>query len=104
MHQRQSRLVGPLQIVEEEKQGSLARGPGQTLGQALEEGAPQLLRRQVRWREDIGEEAPQSRQDQCELSGSVPQTLAELLRAGRLRERRLENFRKGEIRTRLLPL
>src|SRR5262249_5486874 len=104
MHQRQGGLVGPLQIVEEEKQGSLARGPGQTLCETLEEVVPQLLWRQFRWRGDIWEDAAQPGCDQGELGGRVPQPLAELLRAGRLRESGFKNFGGGEIGTRLLSL
>src|SRR5262249_55884961 len=77
---------------------------GQTLGETLAEGAPQLLWRQFRGRGGIGGEAPQSRHDQREFGGSVPQPLAERLRARGLCQRCLENFRKREIRTGLLPL
>jgi len=80
MHQCQGRLLAHCRSSRMRNRG-VWREASQTLGQALEEGAPQLLRRQFRWRGNIREERRSLGAIRASSAALSPSP-AELLRLG----------------------
>ena len=104
LQQQQGRLVGPVQVLEDEQEGAFGGGPPDELAHAEPQVAPGLLGRQVQRRRDLGDDQSQGGGDAGDLRGRLAQGLAQGGGAARRHHALLDHLGEGQVRRPALVL
>ena len=96
--QQQRRLVGPVQVLEDEQERLRLRAAGHELAEAVPQVAPGELGRQLHGRGDVGEQPAQGGGDARDLRGDVAERLPQRERATRAGARLLDHLHVRQVR------
>jgi hypothetical protein len=98
LEQQQGRLVGPVQVLEDEEEGPLLGGPADELAHAEPQVAPGLLGREVEGGRDLGDDQPHGGGDAGDLRRRLAEGLAQGDGAARGHHALLDHLGEGEVR------
>ena len=102
--QRQGPLIGPLQIVYQQQDGTVCSHADQNLHDRSQEDVACLLRRQFHGRSDVGEDASKLRHKTRNLRSVIRERIAEPLSAWPLPQSAFEHFYEGNERNRIIAI
>ena len=102
LEQQQGRLVGPVQVLEDEHQRALGGGPPDELPHAEPQVATGLLGREVQRRRDLGDDQPQAGGDTGDLGGGLAEGVAQGGGAARGHHALLDHLGEGQVRRQAL--
>jgi hypothetical protein len=97
LQQQQGRLVGPVQVLEDEQERAVLGGPPDELAHAEPQVAPGLLGREIQRRGDLGDDQPQGGDDAGDLRGRLAQGAAQGGGAARRHHALLDHLGEGQI-------
>jgi hypothetical protein len=97
LNQQQRRLVGPLQVVENEQDGTVGRRPQQDVPDPVEEHPPLLFGGQLERRRDVRTQSTETGNELGDLGGVLAERLAERLGARGPGQRLLEDLHEGDV-------